>query len=372
MLTGEVKPKMPPGGALDLETIGTIRRWIDEGAKVDSMAAAPAPSAAAAAGKRFLPRHVETAAPVTALAYSPDGRLLAVGGYRSVRLLDAATGELARTISGPADQVQSVAWSADGALLAVGGGVPGEAGEALIVDVASGRVAGKLIGHAEVVYSVAWRPGGREIATGSLDKTARVWNAVDGTLLRTIKDHVDAVFGVAWSPDGTLLATGSADRSVKLFDTATWKVVQALSTHQDAVTSLAFSRDGLMLATTGADKQMHVWNVKPGQMENPARKQYAGDIISACAFSQDGSYLVYGTHHAEVKVFNAEGSQFRRDWKDAKEWICRIAIAPDSRAVAAGTMDGRVLVWSLESNKLLRTIHLEPKAVRVSAPEGGK
>ena len=93
-LTGDLKPKMPPDGAVDLERISIIRRWIDEGAKIDGMIAPVAAAASASAPTSVLhsPHSPTLPAPVTSLAYSPDGSLLAVGGYRVVRLLDSSTG----------------------------------------------------------------------------------------------------------------------------------------------------------------------------------------------------------------------------------------------------------------------------------------
>ncbi|MGV3724779.1 MAG: c-type cytochrome domain-containing protein, partial [Actinomycetota bacterium] len=122
-LTGELKPQMPPGKPLPLDSVALIRRWIDEGARIDSMAAPaeamgvmrgamPMKGASRAAAPRhaspetrLLPASVSQSAPVTALAYSPDGKQLAAGGYRAVRLLDPQSGTVLHTLSGPFDQV---------------------------------------------------------------------------------------------------------------------------------------------------------------------------------------------------------------------------------------------------------------------------
>jgi WD40 repeat protein len=365
-LTGELKPKMPPNGAIDLEKIAIIRRWIDEGARVDSMnVPSPAPLARTSAQPSPQIAAVRQAAPVTALAYSPDGSTLAAGGYRAVRLLDAKTGSLVRAISGPADQVQALAWSSDGRLLAAAGGVPGKSGEVAILDAQTGQTVRTLVGHTEVVYAVAWKPGGREIATGSLDKTAIVWDAATGRPLHTIKDHADPVLSVAYSPDGKLLATGSGDRTAKLFDTATWKRTDTLSAHQDAVTHVAFNNTGTLLATVGADKQMRVWKVDPGKMENPLRTQGEGDVINTCAFSPDGSLLVWGASNDVVKVFNADGSGQKREMRDAKDWIYCVAVGADNDTVAAGTQDGKIYFWSVRDGKCRLTIDVLPDGPKV-------
>jgi hypothetical protein len=369
-LTGELKPKMPPGGAIDLETIGLIRRWIDEGARVDSMSAPI--SAAPATGTRLsrLPSAANLPAPVTALAYSPDGNLLAAGGYRVVRLLNPATGEVVRTISGAADQVHALAWSSDGKLIAAGGGTPGLPGEIILFNVDSGAVVRKLPGHAETVYSVAWKPNSTELASGALDKTVRIWDTLSGASVRTIKDHADAVFSVAYSPDGKLLATGSADRSAKLIDTTNWKRSASLTAHQDAVTRVAFSPDGKMVATAGADKQVRIWPVKTGTIENPLRSMGEGDVINACAFSPDGSLFVWGATNKTVRVFNGDGSQQKRELKDAEDWVYAVGVGADNQTIAAGTQDGKVLFWDAKEGKLLRTVTLSPKLAKLPISPG--
>lgn len=359
-MTGELKPKMPPNGAIDLEKIAIIRRWIDEGAKVDTMI-----MAGPTGGTKAPPPPLKTnaashlPAPVTALAYAPDGKLLAAGGYRCVRLLDPATGEITRTIPGPADQVQALAWSSDGKLLAAGGGVPGKAGEVVLLDTASWKPVRTLAEHTEVVYAVAFRPNAHELATGSLDKTARVWNGDTGQMLHLIKDHAEAVFGVAYAPDGKLLATASGDRSAKLFQTSDYKRVATLSAHQDAVTHVAFNQNGTLLATTSADRQIRIWKVEIGKMENPLRQQGDGDTINACAFSPDGSLLVYGSSSSRVRVFNGDGANQKQDWKEPQDWVYAVAVGADNQTVAAGTQDGKVLLWDAKNGKLVHTTTLQ-------------
>jgi WD40 repeat protein len=363
-MTGELKPKMPPNGAIDLEKIALIRRWIDEGAKVDTMIM---PAAATTTGGTKIPAPLlkphanaeHLPAPVTALAYAPDGKRLAAGGYRCIRLIDPTTGDVTQTIPGPTDQVQALAWSSDGKLLAAGGGVPGKAGEVVLFDTATWKPLRALTEHTEVVYAVAFRPNTHDLATGSLDKTARIWNADTGQSLHLIKDHAEAVFGVAYSPDGKLLATASGDRSAKLFQTTDYKRVASLTAHQDGVTHVAFNQNGTLLATTSADRQMRIWKVEIGKMENPLRQQGEGDVINACIFSPDGSLLVYGSSNSKVRIFNGDGSNQKQDLKDSQDWVYSVAVGADNQTVAAGTQDGKVLLWDAKQGKLLHTTTLQ-------------
>ena len=210
-----------------------------------------------------------------------------------------------------------------------------------------------LTEHTEVVYAVAFRPNTHELATGSLDKTARIWNADTGQTTHLIKDHAEAVFGVAYSPDGKLLATGQRGdrRRQKLFQTTDYKRVASLTAHQDAVTHVAFNQNGTLLATTSADRQIRIWKVEIGKMENHLRQQSDGDVINACIFDPDGSLLVYGSSNGRVRVFNGDGSNQKQEFKDPEDWVYSVAVGADNQTIAAGTQDGKLLLWDAKQGK---------------------
>ncbi len=357
-LTGEIKPIMPPSGALDMDKIAVVRRWIDEGAKVDSYNYTPTKTASP---KIVVSHEVKQVAPITALVYSPDYSRVAIAGYRGVKLLDVKTGEIIQTVSGASDQVQAIAWSSDGKLLAMAGGVPGEKGEIVLVDTQTWKPLRTLGEHTEVVYAIAFKPNSHELASGSLDKTGRVWNADTGQCTKIIKDHAEAIFGISYSPDGKYLATASGDRTAKLFDPAqAYKRVATLNAHQDGVTRVAFSKDGKLLATGGWDKTVRVWEVKAQNMDNPLRTMGTGDgQVTDCQFSPAGNLLVFGASDTVVRVYNGFGDQHKRDLLDNSDWISSVAIAADGNSFLVGTQDGKLLFWDVKEFRLTRTLSLK-------------
>lgn len=376
-MTGELKPQMPPGKPLPLDTIALIRRWIDEGAKIDSMVApveaggimrnampmggGPKRRGVAHGRVALLPAPVTQAAPVTALGYSPDGTLLAAGGYRSVRLLEPATGKVLHTLAGPSEQVLSLAWSPDGKRLAAAGGESGSFGEVCVWDVpspgASWNKPRVLRDHADTIFAVAWRPGTGEFATASNDKTAKVWDLTTGKATRTLKDHVDVVFAVAYSPDGKWLATGSADRTIKLYQTETGAKAASLS-HGEGVTAVAFSAKSDLVVSATQDKRVSVWPVRAGAIENPLRGHGEGEAVTAVAFSSQGDTFVWGASNRKVRIWNGEVSQHRREMSDAPDWVYAVAASPDGKQVAAGCGDGNVYFWGTNDGKLERSVPL--------------
>ena len=237
-LDGTRQPQMPPKTSIPRDQIAVIKRWIDQGAKVDALDPESARIAEARKAAESAAFASDAPPPVTSLAYSPDGKRLAVAGYREILVIDPATGRTtapARRFSRPGDvRSPSTPTASDsparGARRAGRGKSASGSGTRT-----QWREAGVLRGHDDTVLALAWRPKSDQIATSSLDKQILVWDAASGKVVRTIKSHADIVSALAFSPDGTRLASGSADKTAKVYDAETGLQVAGLSSHNEAV-----------------------------------------------------------------------------------------------------------------------------------------
>jgi WD40 repeat protein len=147
-----------------------------------------------------------------------------------------------------------------------------------------------LEGHSDSVMSVAFSPDGSKVASGSYDRTVRVWNVVTGQAEQTLEGHSDSVMSVAFSPDGSKVASGSYDRTVRVWNVVTGQAEQTLEGHWRSVTSVAFSPDGSKVASGSRDDTVRVWNVATGQAEQTLETGCRS--VSSVAFSPDGSKVM--------------------------------------------------------------------------------
>jgi WD40 repeat protein len=191
--------------------------------------------------------------PVTALAFSPDGRLLASGGVQSsdVWLWRVPEGEPELLIPDAVDDcsVEALAFQPTGELLAVAGidwlATSGNDGEVLLWHLGERQVRRSLAGGAT---AVAFHPSGGLLARSGLDRTIRIHDVVENREAAELKGHRETVTCLAWSPDGSLLASGGEDRTVRLWDAGQGEQVGAWEL-DNSIRSLCFTPDGKHLFT---------------------------------------------------------------------------------------------------------------------------
>jgi len=204
-LTGETKPQMPFGGKpLPDDQIELFRRWIREGAKDDSPAGAP--DAPVSSG----PTVYHAPPVITAVAVSPDGKWLAVSGYREI-LLRQYGGDLEARLPGLSDRIHTILFSPDGATLAAVGGSPARFGEVQIWDLATRKQKHSILVSNDTLFGASFSPDGARIACGAADKSIRIFDVATGKQIRKMDHHEDWVFGtiLAWTESASFRSAGT-------------------------------------------------------------------------------------------------------------------------------------------------------------------
>ncbi len=389
LVTTSASKLMPKGGpAIPAAEIALFKRWIEAGApagdpKADSVqpvagpAALPMPANPAMQEVRFptllkpsadllekgtpkdpvlsLALKVGPLPPVTALAFSPDGKTLAVGGYRAVTLWTLATGKPTAVITHLPGPVQSLAFRPDGSQLAVAGGAPGSSGEVRVFDAKTWvKVGPTLEGHSDVVMSIAWNADGKWLATGSQDKTARLWQWPEGKELKVFKDHSDAVTRVVFSPDSKALYTASMDHNLRRYDTDKGNMVRAFTGHNEGVTALAISPQGNVLVSAGSETELRRWNPEAG--DNSSKHGGHSATVTEIVFSKDTKFIVSASGDHSIRLWDGGNNNPIRTFDGSADWEYAVAISPDDKWTAGGGADGMVRLWDTATGRLRLTL----------------
>jgi mono/diheme cytochrome c family protein len=352
--------------ALPPAQVRTIQRWIEQGAKFDGPdPTAPLASVAASADDNVEPPAVyPRPVPITAIAFSPDGKELAASGYHEITLWDPADGKLLGRIKGLPERIWSLAYSPDGKQIAAAGGTPGLTGEVRLCD-ATSRVPGKVIERiSDMMLVIRFSPDGKRLGAGGADNAVRVFDVESGKRQLLIEQHADWVTDLAFSPDGTKLVTASRDKSARVFDATTGEMLAAHLAHAEPIFGVAWSDDGTRVYSVGRDRAMHVWTAadgKPASLgeEKPAKgKSKASGLVPLC--DVDTFKVVTG----EGMVFTASADGFVRKFSQVKrsdprkfpaasDWVYCLAMDERSARIAAGCHDGTIRMYDAETGGLI-------------------
>ncbi len=340
VLEKKVEPFMPPEDSepVPAEQIAMLRAWIAAGA--------PAPTGDAGTTAPMVPQIAtvgEVRSPIHALAYSPDGKLLAAARHGAVEIR-SAEGQLLRTLEGHSGHVNQVGFSRDGRFLWATGGDPGLAGQIVLWNTADWSQLRSYAGHSDSIYAADLSLDGKLLATGSYDRSIKVWETATGNEVVTLQGHHGAVFGLAFHPDGNIIASASDDRTVKLWDVHHGQRLDTLIEPAKAQYAVTFSPDGRFVVAGGVDNRIRVWEITKGGQAGTNLLRYArfaheGPIL-ALTFSPDGKTLFSSAEDRTVKLWDTREYKQRELLQAQQDWTVALAVSPDGATLAAGRLDG--------------------------------
>jgi WD40 repeat protein len=293
------------------------------------------------------------ASPVSCVAFSPDGTLVASGGTPLyVRLWDPATLRLHAIVSH--NYVTGVAFSRDSKTLAVSDSY----GNLAVWDVSRPKEPKhrfSVRACTSTAYGVACSPDNKHVAVACFDNAVRIYD-ISGEKIEetaTLNGHTKAVTAVAYSPDGKMLVSGSQDLSLRFWEVAgrDTKERYLLDEHKGAITALAFTPKGGALASAGADGTLVLWNTPAGAKPKPrvAFQPKAG-TIAALSFSASGRTLAGACSDGTARLWNVERTPRElAAMKGHAGAVNGVAFAPDNLTVVTGSADWTVRSWDVKN-----------------------
>lgn len=314
---------------------------------------------------------------INSLAFSPDASRLASASFDgTVRLWDIETGKTLYTLRSHvsldfSDWFDSVSFSGDGKTLAGAG----RQDYIMLWDSQTGKELRTLEGHERGVNSIALSADGRTLVSASSDKTIKVWDVTTGKARLSLTGHRDEVHVVAISPDGKRIATGggSLDGQIKIWDALSGKELYTFSQkgYPPKVNALAFSADGKTLASGAEDeKVIRLREVETGRELTPLELDYSG--VRALAFSRDNKSLVSVNSTNTIRLWDVEGWTQRRIFETRANKVETVSVSRDQKWLASGS-GGRLILWEAASGREPRVLFEDTLAGVFSAdfsPDG--
>ncbi|NJR74165.1 MAG: protein kinase, partial [Scytonema sp. CRU_2_7] len=210
-----------------------------------------------------------------------------------------------------------------------------------------------LKGHKGIIYSVAISPDGQTLVSGSDDNAAKVWNLKTGQEIRTIEAHSSLINSVTITPDGQKVASGSYDKTIKIWDLNTGQEILTLKGHTGNILSVAISPNGQRLASASADRTMKVWNLNTGKVVLTLKGHEAD--VNALAISPNGQLLVSASDDWTIKLWNLNTGKELRTFKGHSADVNAVAFSPDGEKITTGSDDNTVIIWNLSTGQKIRT-----------------
>lgn len=310
---------------------------------------------------------------ITALAYSPNGSVLAVSGYREALLHKSdMTGIVAR-LGGKSDRIESIAYSPDGKTIGIVGGSPARFGEVQFWDATTNA----LLKAAEVapdsLFGASFSPDGKSLGCGGADNAVRVVSVPEGKVTLKFDNHSDWTFATAWATDNKHILSTGRDRAIKMVVAGTGSFVDDINTHTSAYRALARHPKADQVLAAGDDGVVRLYQVfrstprTMNQEDHNLLRSYAplSFQANAIAFSKDGEMFAVGGEGNAVYVFRTDNGGEAKPDKPViggkplltltghKGTIHAVAFHPDGKTVATGGFDGMVRLYEIPSGKLI-------------------
>ena len=335
-------------GPLPAEQVRMIEKWVSEGAKFDGPDAKAGLATLAVARHPAAPQAYKRPVPALALAFSPDGKELAAGGYHEVTLWTPGDGKLLGRLGNVAQQTHALAYTPEGALLAAAGGTPGVVGELKLFDAVRRSEVVSLERSGDTLLAAGFSPDGSRLVAAGADSAVLFYDVARRMRVLSVEPHADWVTAVAFTPDGRRVLTASRDKTARVLDAGTGEVQATYTGHSDALAAAwVAGKDSLL--TGGRDRKVHVWRAEDVKKSGEIGP-FDGDVLKVVAGRE---FIFVACSDRKVRQYLADGRSLVREYPMHDDWVCSVALHEQSGRLATGSFGGEVRVWDFKDGRML-------------------
>lgn len=296
------------------------------------------------------------------LAFSPDRKYLVATDQKGLlQLWVMPHGKLVRVIQGHSGGASALSFSPDGTSLVIGG----SSGFLTVCRTSDGETEQVLQESDErfppITLAVAFDPNNQWLLSGNQQAVINCWQMPHGRKVWTIRVSKTEVTALTFAFDGKLVAIGRDNGAIEIWRVPEGQLVRTLEGHSSPVLCVAFSADGQWLGSGSQDGTAKVWRILDGQLVQTLSHHHSS--VYSIAFSPDGRLLATGDHTGVVRLWRTADGQLQQTLKRHPSRISCLAFAPIGNRLASGSVDGTVCLWQIPSGKLLRTFkaHHDPE-----------
>jgi eukaryotic-like serine/threonine-protein kinase len=295
---------------------------------------------------------------VTALSFSPDGRLLASGGLDGVvhlwKDIDLPRCELAGALRNHLGELQAITFAPHKPYLVTASAAirDGHMWRWNWTESDERKVRSILPGEPPCADALAFSADGKRLAASS-KATVYFWNESRRGLEResVLKGHGSAIKTFGFSPDGKRLVLACEDTTIRIWEFGWFKTAQkaVCEGHKDPVATLTFAPNGKWLASAGSDRIVRVWDAAASGTVLPSAELQAHTApIRLVRFTPRSDLLLSVGDGGQVFLWDVAAKSVVREWMIDKALAASVALSPDARWLATGTSDGRVFIYDLD------------------------